>query len=181
MEACLNEIVLEHISPVRVLEIGMHDGNTARGIEKFFVDRGIAMEYMGIDPDDGSTRPRHVPKDGKVIVGDSAEVFEGIPSGFDLVWVDGCHCFNHVVLDTLHYARKVRPGGFICFHDINPAGQNEIEHQYHGPQTPAFGLAVNSALEAIRFPWAPWTLFGEKYPSDRSNCGTRAYRKGEPS
>lgn len=187
LEECLERLIYGEHPKIRVLEIGMHDGGTAKGIERFITnvphigEAGLILkdlEYWGIDPDPGTSRPRYVPEGGKVIIGDSAEVFDQIPHELDLVWVDGCHCVNHVLLDTLHYTPRVRSGGFICFHDINPAGQNAKEHQYHGPNTDAFGLAVTSALEAICFPWAPWTLFDEKYPSDRANCGTRAYRKG---
>lgn len=188
LEACLNILTdprdreAGHRGrPVRVLEIGMHDGGTARGIENFVKSWALALEYVGIDPDDGTSRPRYVPENGIVIIGDSADVFNRVPFGFDLVWVDGCHCMNHVMLDTIHYAPCVRPGGFMLFHDVNPRGQGS-HHQYHGPDTPEFGLATDMAHEAIRFPWAPWTKFMESWPTEegRTDCGTRAYRKGQP-
>ena len=185
LEACLAVIDRENFEekmgpmsrPVRVLEIGMHDGGTARGIEKWLADVALRLDYTGIDPDDGTTRPRYVPEGGRVIVGDSAEVFGRVTGTFDLVWVDGCHCFNHVVLDTLHYSHMVRPGGFICFHDVNPRGQGCADKQPHGPDTPEFHLAVVDGLSAIAFPWAGWSLFMEKCPDDVLNCGTRAYRR----
>lgn len=185
LEACLLRLVEDSLSrygflgrtELRVCEIGMHDGGTALGIERFVQQHGLALQYWGIDPDDGSKRPRSVPKGGAAIVGDSAEVFGQVPDRLDLVWVDGCHCMNHVVLDTLHYAPKVRPGGFILYHDVNPLG-GASEHQHHGPKTPEFGLAVNQGLRAIRFPWWPWRFFAERIPEGVTNCGTRAYRKG---
>lgn len=165
----------------RILEIGMHDGGTARGIETFLNLHGIAVDYFGIDPDDGTTRFRHVPNGGTVIVGDSAETFMRIPGDLDLVWVDGCHCINHVILDTVHFAPKVRDGGFMLFHDVNPRGQG-LCHQYHGPETPEFGLAIDLAHAALSFPsaWGPWRWFAERVPEDpeRLDCGTRAFRKG---
>lgn len=167
------------LHPIRICEIGMHDGGTARGIEAFLLKFGRRLEYYGIDPDDGSTRPRYVPEGGKVVIGDSAEVFNQIPDGLDLVWVDGCHCRGHIILDTVNYGERVRPGGFMLFHDVNPAGQGQ-EHQYHGPEIPEFGLAIDMAHKAIRFPWHPWVLFAEAWPTDRHNCGTRAYRKEIP-
>jgi hypothetical protein len=136
------------------------------------------LYYVGIDPDDGTTRPRFVPTEGVVIVGDSAEAFTKLNPHllFDLVWVDGCHCMNHVILDTIHYAPCVRPGGFMLFHDVNPRGQG-AHHQYHGPETPEFGLAIDKAHGAIGWPFAEWSMFMEKWPEDRTDCGTRAYRK----
>lgn len=181
LEACLGQIIdgNKNGEPVRVLEIGMHDGGTARGIERYVKAAALTLLYVGIDPDDGKTRPRHVPELGCVVVGDSAEVFERIGGEFDLVWVDGCHCRSHVVLDTVNYAPMVRPGGFICFHDANPRGQGKC-HQYHGPVTPAFGLAIHSGLAAIRFPWPGWELFLERSPEDREDCGTIAFRRSAP-
>ena len=178
LEECLFSAIAESSAdhPLRVLEIGMHDGGTARGIEAYCARMGAKLEYVGIDPDEGKLRPRYTPAGAVVIIGDSAEVFSQVTGEFDLVWVDGCHCFNHVVLDTLHYEKKVRDGGFICYHDVNPVGEG-AEHQYHGPVIPEFGLAVNQALKALRFPWAPWTFFKESIPLGVHNCGTRAYKK----
>ncbi len=185
LEACLTVALMDGHArnwdggppKLRIVEIGMHDGGTAKGIEDFLAARGVALDYVGIDPDDGTTRTRHVPNDGKVIVGKSAESFHLVEGNIDLLWIDGCHCLNCVVLDTIHYTPKVRKGGFVCFHDVNEVGEGS-EHQYHGPDIPEFGLAVNHALAAIRFPWEPWTMFGEAWPTDRHNCGTRAFRKG---
>lgn len=179
LEECLFTALAESLAdrPLRVLEIGMHDGGTARGIEAFVKSSDATLDYYGIDPDLGKTRPRYVPAGGKVIIGDSAEVFNQVPDEIDLVWVDGCHCMNHVILDTIHYEKKVRDGGFMCFHDVNPVGQGQ-EHQYHGPVIPEFGLATDMAHKAIRFPWAPWLLFKEAWPTDVHNCGTRAFKRG---
>lgn len=168
---------------VNVLEIGMHDGATARGIETYFNLHGVNIHYIGVDPDDGTTRFRYVPNGATVIVGDSAEVFARVPGDLDLVWIDGCHCMNHVMLDTIHFAPKVRPGGFMLFHDVNPRGQG-LHHQYHGPETPEFGLATDLAHAAIGFPWSsfwkPWDKWIEKIPAEveRTDCGTRSFRKG---
>lgn len=180
LEACLSIVAPLHAPgderTLRVLEIGMHDGATARGIESFLADRSWRLAYVGIDVDDGTTRSRHVPAGGREIVGDSAEVFHLVDGEFDLVWVDGCHCVNHVVLDTIHYSPRVRLGGFMLFHDANPAGQG-CDHQPHGPSIPEFGLAIDAGHRAVRWPFEGWELFMERFPSDVHNCGTRAYRR----
>ena len=186
LEECLFTALAESMAdrPLKVLEIGMHDGGTARGIENYVLRSDAKLAYWGIDVDPGTTRPRYIPKDATVIIGDSVEVFNQVPDDLDLVWVDGCHCFNHVVLETLHYSLKVRQGGFMCFHDVNPKGQGQ-EHQYHGPVIPEFGLAIDMAHQAIGFPdgwsaWARegWSLFKQGWPTEVANCGTRAFKKG---
>ena len=185
LEACLFALQdqfipgLDHV--IRVLEIGMHDGGTARGIENYLkpvsdrIGRNL-LRYTGIDPENGSTRPRHIPAGGKVIIGDSAEVFSQVEGPLDLVWVDGCHCMNHVILDVAHYATMIRVGGFILFHDANPTAQGQT-HQYHGPDIPEFAVSVTKGLEAIQFPWPNWKLFDKRFPSDKQDCGTLAFQR----
>jgi hypothetical protein len=180
LETCLRELLLPvAVEKLRVVEIGMHDGGTARGIEQFVREHGADLEYWGIDPDEGKTRPRYLPKGGVTVIGDSAEVFHHVPDGVDLVWVDGCHCVNHVILDTVHYAPKVRVGGFMLFHDVAPAGQMHPTQgrQYHGPMIPEFNLAVGRAHELIRWPFDGWAMILEAWPTDRNDCGTRAFRR----
>ncbi len=182
LETCLREAIYDANGerPVRVVEIGMHDGGTARGIERFLNERGAGLSYVGVDPDDGTTRPRYVPAGGRTIIGATAEVSHEVEApfngGLDLVWVDDCHCVNHVVLDTVHYAPLVRIGGFMLFHDVNPRGQG-FDHQYHGPEIPEFGLAIDAAHARIRWPFPNWSMVLEKWPDDVRNCGTRAYRR----
>jgi hypothetical protein len=178
LEKCLAAILEAGTPALRICEIGMHDGNTARGLEAYCKAHGRELMYWGIDPDPGLTRPRYIPKDAAVIIGDSAEVFNQVPFGLDLVWVDGCHCSNHVMIETVRYGARVRPGGFMCYHDTNPACQG-WGHQYHGPEILEFAVDVNRALEAIHFPWEPWKPFAEGCPDPTENidCGTRAFRR----
>lgn len=177
------EAISTNILPrVKVCEIGMHDGNTARGIETFLHTHGFGLEYYGIDPDDGSTRPRVCPNGGHILVGPSNEMFIHVPEGMDLVWIDGCHCEPCVICDIALFAPKVSVGGFLCLHDTNERGQfrSDAGHQYHGPEdSPYFGLAVRHAMKSIRFPWPEWELVADRTPPepDRIDCGTMAFRR----
>lgn len=179
--AVLESVLTKLCAPgatLRICEIGCHDGNTGMGIRRYAKAHGCEIHYWGIEPD------KHRVQFGwgencTIINGDSAEVYNQVPGDLDLVWVDGCHCRNHVVLDTLNYETKVRDHGFICYHDVNPTIQGR-EKQYHGPDIPQFHVDVNAALHSIRFPWAPWKFFAEGIPADAPGCGTRAYRKVLP-
>lgn len=178
LEACLEKLC----SPgavVRICEIGAHDGGTALGIKRYVEAHGATLEYWGIEPD--KQRNAFIWPGATLINEDSALCFNQVPDNLDLVWVDGCHCENHVVLDTLHYNGKVRNFGFMLYHDINPQIQGVGEKQPCGPAgVPEFNVFVNGALQAIRWPWGPWEVFRESYPLDVWGCGTRAYRKGRP-
>lgn len=177
LEACLEKLC-SPTAIVRICEIGCHDGGTALGLKRYCDEHGCTLEYWGIDPD-YPNRTKFAWAGANIIALDSAIAWTQVPGDLDLVWVDGCHCYNHVILDTLHYAKKVRNFGFLCFHDINPQIQGIGEKQPCGPaNVPEFNVDVVHALESIRFPWAPWDFFMEKYPTDVWGCGTRAYRKG---
>ncbi len=175
LEACL-DMVCSPGAVIKVCEIGCHDGGTALGIKRYVESKGCQLEYYGIDPD--VHRIAFAWPDAHLINGDSAEVFHLVPDQLDLVWVDGCHCKNHVILDTVNFSPKVRNFGFICYHDTNPAIQGVGEKQYHGPDTPDFMVCVNEALRAIRWPWGAFELFKQAHPTDQWGCGTTAYRKG---
>lgn len=176
LEACLEKLC----SPgaiVRICEIGAHDGGTALGIKRYVESHGATLEYWGIEPD--IHRVPFIWPGGTLIQEDSATAWAKVPVELDLVWVDGCHCKNHVIMDTVNFSPKVRNFGFILYHDINPHIQGVGEKQPCGPvDVPEFNVFVNGALEAIRWPWGAWELFRESYPLDQWGCGTRAYRKG---
>ena len=196
--ACDGEVIKASLTAllpkpvVRVLEIGTYEGHTARGIKKFLEAHGSSIAYWGIDPglaDPNGARFSGAKKEfyakapfpgANFVKARSDEAFHLVPNDFDFIFVDGNHSRNAVVLDVANYYRKVAPGGFMLFHDINPANQGAKFYTYEppGPQIPEFGNCVVEALELIRFPWEPWFLFMEKYPLDHHQNGTRAYRNG---
>lgn len=160
---------------VRWLEIGMFQGGTARGVRDFLHSRNVAVEYWGIDA--GYMIEPSVPFPGaRIIKGRSEEVYPDIPGGFDGIFIDGCHCRNHIVLDTLNYGPKVRVGGFLLFHDCGKSSQG-IDKQPCGPLRLEFCVSTLAGLDLMKFPTPEWELFMEK---EREGCplgGTRSYRK----
>jgi hypothetical protein len=165
------------LKQVKLLEIGMHSGATAKGIKAFLESNGCGLEYWSIDP--GYLCVVSDPFPGaRVTKGLSDEVYESIPNDFDVIFVDGCHCRNHVILDTIHYSPKVKPGGFLMFHDCSPSAQGK-DQQYHGPKTNEFCIDVLRGLQRINFPWPQWTLFMEKYNPNLPFGGVRSYRKSK--
>lgn len=151
----------------RVLEIGVCHGDTSRGIKAFLDglgwcdrqgnDRPFPLDFWCID--NQRDKPIEAPFPGaNLVLGPSEEVYPQIPrgEGFDFVFVDGCHCLNHVALDFLHYGDMVRPGGFLMFHDMAPQTQNKRDYQGHGPRLedgraahPDFGTASREAARLL--------------------------------
>jgi hypothetical protein len=175
LDACC-EMVLRTKKTVQILEIGMWKGLTALGFKKFIEGHGGNLNYWGIDP--GLLALVDPPFPGAhIITGKSEESFHLVPGNFDIIFVDGNHSRNAVILDTFNYETKVVPGGFMVFHDTNPQCQH-TGYEYEGPHIAEFGIAVREAWEMIGWPWEPWAFFMEKYPMDHHQNGTTAFRKG---
>lgn len=162
--------------PLRFLEIGVHTGATARGIRDYCEANGISLEYWGIDL--GVQWDGQIPFVGaNMVKGDSAEVADSVPSVFDVVLSDGCHCANHVIIEVALYGEKVAYGGFLLHHDIAPHVQQTMKDP-HGPNTPRFHNSVNEALEMIHFPWHPWIEYIRRFDPDSKWGGMVAWRRG---
>lgn len=52
------------------------------------------------------------------------------PTKVDFAYVDGCHDRDFVISDTLNIINKMRPGGFIIWHDFSP--QHIDRHDWIG-------------------------------------------------
>ncbi len=169
--------------PLKLLEIGIYHGHTARGVRDFCAGNGTELEYWGIES--GTLCAPAAPfAEAHFIIGESREVFMQVPDDFDVVFVDGDHTFNAVVLDALHYGRKVKAGGFLLFHDCAPHIQYKLaEPNRNYPEHPWFHNAVNDALEALGFTSAVgvshlgWELVHCEYHTQCAFGGMRAYRK----
>lgn len=164
-----------HGRPMRLLEIGVHTGTTSRGIKDYCAANKIELDYWGLDS--GGQCDGKPPFDGSsMVIGDSAESANLVPEEFDVVFVDGCHCFNHVILDTVLYGEKVRRGGFILHHDTAPHVQHTMRDP-HGPSTARFHNSVNDALAAVRFPWRGWTEVMRRHDTEINYGGMAAHQR----
>jgi len=53
----------------------------------------------------------------------SMEAVKSIPDrSLDFVYIDGAHQFDYVILDLIHWTKKVKVGGIIAGHDFIPFG-----------------------------------------------------------
>lgn len=124
--------------PRRILEIGTYKGNTTLN---FAANSPPDAKVVTIDlppawnGDFALEVPRYMInvtratvggqfKDtaysGKItqVLGDSAKIdWQGLPSPFDLVFIDGCHSYDYVKSDTTNALRHVRKGGLVVWHD----------------------------------------------------------------
>lgn len=102
-------------SPV-IVEVGVQTGDTARGIKRYMDILDAPFEYWGIDNQrDMGLEPPFA--GANIVIGDSVGDIHRLPEQMHLVFIDGCHCLNHVMLDFLHYSQRVVGGGRVIFHD----------------------------------------------------------------
>lgn len=177
IDVSLLELVLSQFNykAMKLLEIGVYSGYTAIGISQYCRVNHIDLEYWGMD--NGAICEGKKPFDeAHFIKGDSAESFHLVPNDFDVVFIDGCHCINHVILDTFHYGQKVKPGGFMLFHDTSPELQQTMRDP-HGPNIPEFHNSVTAAHRLIKFPFPPWILWRDGWEPKSLIGGTSVYLK----
>lgn len=177
-DAQVIEATLEQLVPrgkVKWLEIGMFQGGTGIGVRDFLSVRNVELEWFGIDA--GYITEPVVPFSGAMVIkGRSEEVYPSVPNDFDGIFIDGCHCRNHVILDTMNYTSKVRVGGFLIFHDCGKSSQGK-DKQPCGPDRSEFYISTLTAFEMMKWPTPDWELFMEKEREDCPLGGTRSYRK----
>lgn len=180
VEVLVNVMHEYQLKRCELLEIGVLTGQTARGLKCVADEFGTDLIYTGIDPVSPEThnKPRIPFPGAEFIQMDSLEAYHILfPRMFDVVICDGCHCFNHVVMETLLYGSMVKPGGWMVFHDTNPAIQQTMKDP-HGPPIPAFCNSVLAAHSFLNFPTPGWKkVYESQYGKDRQWGGFIAYRK----
>lgn len=163
---------------VKVLEIGVYHGDTARGMKAACEANQCTIQYHGIDAFPMAT-PIPPIVGGHYVVSESAEAFDFVPGELDVVFVDGCHCLNHVILDAIHYSRKVKANGFMVFHDTAPQVQGvQTNHWVHGTiDKPLHRTQVRKALELIGWPNAQWQLWRDRYEPEANIGGMMVFKR----
>jgi len=153
--------------PINLLEIGIHKGRTARSIRNRLKKIGLTnYTYWAVDAGNVNN-----PFEGcNLVRGTSEESFDQLP---DLHWVfiDGCHCVNHVMLDFLNYGHKVAKDGFLLFHDTGPNSQGN-HYQNHGPKNPNFHIATLRAFSKLDiFNRKDWKHISSNYDVNNMEWG----------
>lgn len=118
---------------VTTIEIGVNSGRTSRGIRDFFKEKGIKHHHIGIDNKRDFDMPSPFPE-CEFIVGDSLRVHSLVQDDIaDFLLIDGNHNYFYTIADFLHYAPKVKKGGYIAFHDCGAHIPPMQDYQGVGP------------------------------------------------
>jgi hypothetical protein len=131
--------VWEHLGYVNVAEIGVFQGTFSKEI----LTRNKSCHLSCIDPwieYSGSHRVRTIDLQNQyfqqtqdnlkefitdrrvtVIRKTSMDALSNFADGsLDAVFIDGDHTFDFIMLDIIHWSKKVVSGGMICVHDYCP-------------------------------------------------------------
>lgn len=107
----------DHVSEINTLEIGVHKGDTSRGIRDFFKAINRKHHHTGIDSRKDFKMNSPFPE-CTFIIGNSSEVYNQVPDESQhFLFIDGSHSFHNTVGDFMLYKDKVVQGGYIAFHD----------------------------------------------------------------
>lgn len=109
------ELVSRETGQIVTIEIGVNSGRTSRGIRDFF--KGRDHHHIGIDNKRDFDMPSPFPE-CEFIVGDSLHVHKLVKDdSAHFLLIDGNHNYFYTIADFLHFAPKVKKGGYIAFHD----------------------------------------------------------------
>lgn len=135
MHKTINSLITKH-AYTSYLEIGVARGNTFMKVE--------CRDKRGCDPQAGGFS---VPPETVVYWTTSDEMWKTLPRWmiFDIVFIDGLHLAEQVALDIANTLGRLRHGGSIVVHDVNPATKEAQERH-----PPSNGGAWNGDV------WRAW-------------------------
>lgn len=135
---------------INTLEIGVHNGNGSRGIHAFFTERHRINFHTGIDNQrDFKMGP---PFEGcNFIIGNSIEVYNQVSDNSQhFLLIDGCHNYPMTMADFLVYSDKIKPKGFVAFHDTGAHIPSFKDYQGMGSKDdPDMYIACRKAINKL--------------------------------
>lgn len=179
LEAALDMTVDRFGPTIRVIEIGVGSGKTARGMLAYLTSRKATLNYWGVD----MSAKCEVPFPGARIARcDSFEAAPFVWSECHLLILDGCGCPVHTIIDATMFGAKLPPHGLMLVHDTGYDTPDFFQGQRHGPAdiaesfcVPRLGLTKLGMWPKCRNP--DWKLIVELSEKDRGWGGYTIYER----
>lgn len=169
---------------IRMIEIGVLGGDTARGVYRRAKEIGCPAECSGVDFE--NYRPNPTPDPNyKFYAGDSMDAWRDFPKDYEanILFLDGCHCVNHAQCDFLNYSPFVESCGYCLLHDTAvPQGKVKQEafpqnHSYAGQPDSVLGVREGlKKLGLLQGYRTDWKLV-EEVSSDTGLFGMILFKK----
>ena len=137
----------------QIVEIGRFHGGSAF-LFAVAGDADSRVTSIDIAPKDDELLRVALKKSGlahkvKLLVGDS-HTGEARADFYDLIFIDGDHSYEGVLMDYEHWKRAVKPGGYLAFH--NAAAPCPHIKTMQGPLRLAREIAARNAMHYKRAP-----------------------------
>lgn len=107
-------------------EIGIGNADTLLAVHSWLSQSNTPHKLIGVDLPNyqGSATQYKVDEIDLALVG-SVNFLNNVSKLADYVFIDACHGAPCVTADFLAAEPKVKPGGIICFHDVDPVCQGQ--------------------------------------------------------
>jgi hypothetical protein len=110
--------VVDEFGEIKMIELGVANGGTTIGIYNWCAKNNVNFRWQGCDIIDGEPY-FDLGSWGRFYCGDfhTSKIVKAVEGGANLLFIDGCHCYNCVTDDFMLYSPKLAPKGFLLFHD----------------------------------------------------------------
>jgi len=167
--------------PLVIVEVGTAHGASIRNMYNLIQTyRPVnKVEYYAIDSKLHGYDPYYV-NDVEEIeflngLSTDPDIIGKVPDKVHFLFIDACHCKEHVYQDLVNYTPKLVKGGCVALHDCLPDFQGGSEQ----PSTPECSddrhIGVLAGIE--RFGMEGYELIFEDFPKDKNYGGARIYQK----
>jgi predicted O-methyltransferase YrrM len=122
----------EKINPHVIVEIGVYTGGNFKILSTLLKDPNDLIIGVDIEERKWNWDRKEIPVQWRYIIGDSTTVttYRWVKDNLqnrpiDLLYIDGSHDYDYIMLDYFLYGNLVREGGMIVFHDLNMGHEND--------------------------------------------------------
>lgn len=120
---------------INITEIGLYSGETSKALYEYATSKqygglsanpidslmqcfNFKCNYTGIDNNKDGEQIKHFPEDGKLIIGNSSEVYNQLEDESQhMIFQDANHSYPMTISDFFCYEKKVKKGGYYAIHD----------------------------------------------------------------
>lgn len=150
---------------INTLELGVHRGDTSRGIRDFFKEKQRINFHTGIDSQKDFEMQSPFPE-CHFIIGNTMDVYNEVKDlSQHFLLIDANHSYAMTMIDFLLYSDKVAPGGYIAFHDTGAHIKPMTDYQGMGSKDdPDFYISCRKALEKLKLLYPEVKGFENGYP-----------------
>lgn len=139
---------------INMIEIGLFDCGTSSGLMDYVSSKGRLPMLTGFDneKDKSIILPKITTSGQRMIFvkGNSNETYNQLADNSQhLIFMDGCHCFAHVISDFFCYVPKIKRGGYMAWHDTGKHIKEFKDFQHGDSSNPDAYISVRKALGAI--------------------------------